>query len=279
MRTSRRSWASVGGLFAMAATTILCGAVRPAAAQAPAKSADQPLVLPVMPAPVPRRQVLSLEQLAELAAQNHPDLVAARARLVAAQGKYVQAGLYPNPTFGPRQDEWGWSDPIGHPGANISQEFVTAGKLRWARAAAAAGVQAADWQTVTRWFDVLTRVRFAYFEVLAAQREVQTVNKIVDVSKQALAAALRLETAGVGSRPDSIRAQVELEQNTIRLTASERRLDAAWRLLAVAVGIPDLAVQELDGSLDAPPPRLVWHALVEQTLIRSSELQEAQARL
>src|SRR5436189_1666713 len=163
MRRSGRTWASVVVVLLLAAAGTL-SIVRPAAAQTPRELPNPAILLPVMstpplpapelpalelPAPAPRpaqlpppqapapelpapkevRTGLSLEQLAEVAAANHPDLVVARARLQAAQGKYVQAGLYPNPIFGLRQDEWGHSDPIGHPGFILTQDFVTARKL------------------------------------------------------------------------------------------------------------------------------------------------------
>src|SRR5262245_11007616 len=46
---------------------------------------------------VPANGPLTLERLLDLAAQNNPDVRAARARAEAARGRLIQAGLYPNP--------------------------------------------------------------------------------------------------------------------------------------------------------------------------------------
>src|SRR5262249_44624546 len=113
-----------------------------------------PAPLPAaVPGPGPRLpgEAFTLPQLLKLAAENHPDLAVAHARSEAARGRLVQAGLYPNPVVTARSDEIGApggknNGDYGKPGVTIAQEIVTAGKLRFAQAAAGQGVQAADWQ-------------------------------------------------------------------------------------------------------------------------------------
>jgi outer membrane protein TolC len=60
-------------------------------------------------------------------------------------------------------------------------------------------VAAADWQALTRWYDVLTRVRIAFFEVLAAQREVHTNEEVVRIAQEGLEVARKLQKAGTGT--------------------------------------------------------------------------------
>src|SRR6266540_5494850 len=125
------------------------------------------------PRPVPE-SILTLEQLLALAARYSPDLPAARAQVDAARGKLIQAGLYPNPTVSWNADVVGERhNAAGEQSLVVNQNIVTAGKLRLAREAAAHGVTAAQWQAVTRWYDLLTRVRTAYWELLAAEQEVR----------------------------------------------------------------------------------------------------------
>src|SRR6185503_5854885 len=52
---------------------------------------------------------------------------------------------------------------------------------------------------------------------------------------------------------------------------------AARRLLATAVGVPDLPLDKLAGSLDQAPPDLAWETLRQTVLDQSSEIQEAMA--
>jgi cobalt-zinc-cadmium efflux system outer membrane protein len=220
----------------------------------------------------------SLEQLVRLAAEQQPELAAARARAEAARGRLLQAGLYPNPVVSWITDDLGdRRSAAGQSGGNVTQQIVTAGKLWLAQAAAAQGVAAADWQAVTRWYDVLTRVRLAYYEVLTARREVQTAEDVVKLAQEGLDAAEKLQKAGAGTQPDVLRARVELEQSRIRLRVARQRLEAAGKLLGVAVGVPDLAPRPLEGDLEAAAPTYDWPPLVETVLTRSSEVQEAQA--
>jgi cobalt-zinc-cadmium efflux system outer membrane protein len=230
-------------------------------------------------APSPRLEAtLSLDRLVALSAASNPALAIAQARAQAARGQLIQAGLYPNPIV-----SW-QSDQIGHPrnaagedGPIFAQTIVTAGKLRLAQAAAAYGVSAADWQAVTRWFDVLTRVRAAYFEVLTAQRAVETHEGIVRLAQEGLDAATKLQKAGAGTQPDVLRARVELEQTRVQLGVARQRLEAAWKLLAVAVGVPALPAAELSGDLETIAPAFDWQPALATMLARSSEVQEAQA--
>jgi cobalt-zinc-cadmium efflux system outer membrane protein len=223
---------------------------------------------------------LTLQRLLDLATENNPDLAAARARADAARGQLIQAGLYPNPVVAPGVEELGNKEgPAGLPGIAVEQEIVTAGKLRLARAAASYGVAAADWQATTRWFEVRTKVSQAYYELLAARREVETSEEAVKISREGLDAVRKLEKAGVRARPDVLRAQVDLDQNRLRLAQAEQRREAASKLLAAAVGLPSLPPGPVEGTLDQPVPAYSYQATLETVLVRSSEVQAAQAEI
>jgi cobalt-zinc-cadmium efflux system outer membrane protein len=169
--------------------------------------------------------------------------------------------------------------PAGFQNLMISQEFVTAGKLHLAQTAAGHGVTVADWQAVTKRFELITRVRLAYFEMLTAQRELETNEQIVKLSQELLDSAKAVERAGAGGRPDVLRAEVELNQSQIRLAVAKQRAEAAWKLLALSVGLPKLPPTPLAGSLDDAAPSYDWCAAASAALIRSSEVQAAQATI
>jgi cobalt-zinc-cadmium efflux system outer membrane protein len=228
------------------------------------------------PAPPP----LTLQRLLDLAAENSPELAAARARTDAARGQMIQAGLYPNPVAAPGVEELGNKEgSAGTPGIALEQEIVTAGKLRLARAAASYGLVAADWQATTRWFEVATKVRQAYYELLASRRAVETTRDAVRISQEGLEAARKLEKAGVRARPDVLRAQVEFDRDRIRLVQAEQDEQAARKLLAAAVGLPSLPPGPLEGTLDGAAPAYKYQTALETVLVRSSEVQAAQAEI
>jgi cobalt-zinc-cadmium efflux system outer membrane protein len=165
----------------------------------------------------------------------------------------------------------------GTQGPIIGQTIVTAHKLKLARAAAEAGLVAADWQAMTRWFEVMTRVRQAYFEVLTARAEVQANEEVVKLAEDGLSAVRKLHKAELATQPDLLRAEVELEQSQVRLRSAQQRARAAWKLLATAVGVPDLPLARLKGTLDGKVPEYEWEPVVGTVLTKSSELQEAEA--
>jgi cobalt-zinc-cadmium efflux system outer membrane protein len=238
---------------------------------------DVPAPHAPVPCPAPG-EPLGLDQLLALADQNHPDLAIAVARTEAARGRLIQAGLYPNPTFIWEGDEVGnRNGGGGTQGPIIGQTIITAHKLKLARAAAEAGLVAADWQTMTRWFEVMTRVRQAYFDVLAARAEVQASEEVVKIAEDGLSAVRKLLKAEIATQPDLLRAEVEEEQSQMRLRSAKQRANAAWKLLSTAIGIPDLPVGKLEGTLDGPVPEYEWEPVVSAVLTKSSELQEAQA--
>jgi cobalt-zinc-cadmium efflux system outer membrane protein len=223
---------------------------------------------------------LTLERLIALAEEHHPDLAIAAARAEAARGRLLQAGLYPNPTVGWEADELGHNgNAAGEQGPLLGQEIVTAGKLRLAQAAAAHGVALADWQAITRRFELLTRVRLAYYEVLTARREVRETEEVLKIAEEGVEVAKKLAAGPTGTKADVLRAEIELSQTRNRLAVAQERADAAWKQLATAVGLPALPPVPLEGDLEQPPPTYTWPAALRTMLTRSSEVQEAQAAI
>lgn len=220
----------------------------------------------------------SLDQLVQLAIEHHPELASAYTKAEMARGDFIQAGLCPNPTVAYIGEEFNNPDnPLGFQGAFVSQEIITAGKLRLAQTAAAHGLTVANWQALTKRYELITRVRQAYFEVLISQSELKANEQIVKLAQDGLDVAKTTERAGIGARSDVLRAEVELFQSNTRLVGAEERAGAAWKLLALAVGLPKLVPSTLAGALEDRPPGFEWREALATTLMRSSEIQAAQA--
>jgi cobalt-zinc-cadmium efflux system outer membrane protein len=221
-----------------------------------------------------------LERLLDLALAHHPELHVARAQAEAARGRLLQAGLYPNPTVGWQGEQIGdRNGRAGQQGPFVAQEIVTGGKLRLDQAAAGSGVTAAEWQALTHWSNVVTRVRAAYYEVLTAQREVQENEAVVRLAQENWEVTQKLHVVGRGTLPDVLRARVELEESRNRLVAACRRAEGAGQLLAAAAGLPELPAGPLEGRLELGPPAYELPALKAAVLARSSEVLHAQATL
>ena len=159
--------------FAFALTALAAGLV---AAEPPA----------LLPQPAVAQTGLTFAELAALAGNAHPDVKIARAAVIAAQGRFIQAGLYFNPIVGYYGSELNTKpNGAGKEGISFNQQIVTANKLGLAQAAASKGIAAADFVAITRYFDVVSRLRAAYFDAVAAQREVQ-VNEDLIASPRAV---------------------------------------------------------------------------------------------
>jgi len=171
------------------------------------------------------------------------------------------------------------SDPsngLGESGARIPQTGGTNGKPRMAKAAAARGVEAAD----GGYHDVLTRVRLAYFDLLKARRELDTMEFFVDSSEKALQTALSLEKRDANYGPDVRCAKDELEQNKLKKEAAVGRVEAAEKkMLTVLERLPPAPNRLAKRSKETDQVLLDfdWQTLLAFLRDSSTELQAARA--
>jgi outer membrane protein, heavy metal efflux system len=260
-------------------TTLLCLVLSGSslAAQGPRATLlpPEPSAEPVEPA-----RSLSLADLEDLALANNPTLPAAAGLVRQHQGLLKQAGLYPNPTAGYLRSDPDQAGQSQTAGVFLSQEFVTAGKLKLARAAGRQEVAHANWQLQAQRGRVLNDVRIRYYEVLGAQQAVRAAADLEALAAEGVKIAEQLFQAKQGARPDVLQAEIQLSAVRGALQDARYRHEAAWRQLTHVVGVPGLPKASLVGSLEADIPRLDWQQSV-QALLGSSPLlraQEAQIR-
>jgi cobalt-zinc-cadmium efflux system outer membrane protein len=220
---------------------------------------------------------LSLPDLENIALANNPTLAQAEAALQAARGTWVQAGLYPNPMIGYMGNEIGNEGRAGMNGLFVNQEFVTGGKLRLSRAAAAQQIRAAEQQLAAQRLRVLSDVRSAFVEVLTAQRTLQLAVELERIGSEGVRAADALLTAMEVSRVDVLQARIEADGARLLLVRAQNRELAAWRRLAAVLGAPDLPLRQLSGDLETGLPELSWSQSLGRLLAESPELATAQA--
>jgi outer membrane protein, heavy metal efflux system len=237
---------------------------------------------PELPSPAGSSQGAKPLTLAEVEASAmafHPVLREAEGQVRAARGEWLQVGLRPNPAIGYLGEEIGDAGTAGKQGGFVSQEFITAGKLRLGRAVALRDVSAAEQQFERTRLELVTTARIYYFEAVAAQRQVALARQLEAMGSQAVKASeLRLQ-AMEGSRASLLASQVEFESASLLVEQATNRQQAAWRRLASIAGLADATPRPLEDLLAKPLPALDWQQQRERLLAGSPELAELRFRV
>jgi cobalt-zinc-cadmium efflux system outer membrane protein len=245
----------------------------------------RPVTPPPEVLPEPKAQATSIQpgvllaDLIQLALSTNPSLQQAGLDVNAAQGKALQAGLYPNPILSGTFDELG--DVQGPSGINtfpqLTQEFVTAGKLKLARAAALRQTDIAALDLVRKRMELITAVRKRFIAVLALQRRLEILEDLVKLANDAVDTAERKLKAKQISELDVLQFRVEQNRLAAKLEATRREQVAAWRQLAAIVGIPKMPPSAVFGTLEADIPELDYETTRALVLNRHPSVQAAEA--
>jgi cobalt-zinc-cadmium efflux system outer membrane protein len=200
-------------------------------------------------------QPVGVDEFVGLAVARNPRLGRLTFNAEAARGRFVQAGLYPNPVFAFTADELG--DRTGPPGIltpQMSQEIVRGNKLQLSQAVAAREVDQAVLAVFAERYALVGAVRAAFYEAYALQQRAVVLRELVRLSGEAVSTGEKLFAAKEIPRLDIIQLEVEQERFRADLEAVERELPAAYRRLAAVTGDPRLPVAELVARFDDPPP-------------------------
>lgn len=197
---------------------------------------------------------LTLEQLQRMALTNNPTLGEAKAGVNAAAGRTLQAGLWPNPTIGYIGEEIrGGSFGGGQHGVFFQQNIVLGGKLGLDRKISVEEGRQAMAEVDEQRLRVENGVRIAFYQALAAQQMVEVRNNLRALANDAVETTRQLFNIGQADQPDVLQAQVEADAAELAAIAEQQEQTRAWRVLASAVGKPDLALTRLAGNLEELP--------------------------
>jgi cobalt-zinc-cadmium efflux system outer membrane protein len=257
-----------------------CDHVHPLIEQHVAEAAPQkaaPLILPCT-APVPPTEgPLDLPALWDLALRYNPSLREAAAEVEAARGRWIQAGKYPNPRFIYTEELIGSGlAQEGNYSFQVSQEIVTAGKLRLDRAAAARGVDVSRIALLGRKFDTLTRLRRAYYDYQALVALAQVNQEVIRSLEEGVENTRKLvEEARTTPRDNLLRLQVLLDQARISQARNQVNLEGAWKQLATEVGVANLPRPAMERILPTVVPSWDAEAILRRVQSSNTELVQA----
>jgi cobalt-zinc-cadmium efflux system outer membrane protein len=201
-------------------------------------------------AEVPATAPVEVDDFVRLAMEHHPRISKARFAIDAANGKHIQAGLYPNPVLLLTGNEI--LDRTGRSGIwtpYFAQEIVRGNKLSLSQAVAAREVDQATLALLGERYAVAAAVRGAFFEALVLQDRVSILDRLVTLTEEVVRSGRAAKIAPL----DLLPLEVEREKFRADAESARRELPAAYRRLAAAAGDPTLAFGPLRGSLDAVP--------------------------
>lgn len=221
---------------------------------------------------------VEVDELVRQAIGRNPRLSKATFSIDAAQGKYIQAGLYPNPNLAITGDEFG--DRTGPGGIitapQVTQEIVTARKLSLSQAVAAKEVDQSTLALLRDRYEVVGSVRAAFYDLYALERRIAVLDELVKLAGEAVKNGQTLLDNKQIARLDLVQLEVELARFRSQAEAARRELPGARKRIAALVGDPRLPVGSAAGPyVDVPlydPERTLDTVLATHPEVRSARV-------
>jgi cobalt-zinc-cadmium efflux system outer membrane protein len=223
-------------------------------------------------------ELVSLEQMENIARQMNPTLRQAEAEIRAAKARQQQAGLYPNPTVGYTGDEIrGGSVGGGKEGFFVQQTFVTAGKLGLSRAVFGKEAKLASLEADEQRIRVESAVRMAFLRVLAAQEMLDARRDMAKIAQDNAETQRQLLNTGQADETEVLDAEVEVQRMRMGERMQENTLREEWRSLTSVIGQPDMPMATVAGDLEHGWPELNEEEAVEAITKESPAVRIAEA--
>ena len=221
---------------------------------------------------------LQVDDLVGTAIAQNPRLARATFAIDAAQGRFAQAGLYPNPVLAITADELG--DRQGPGGIitapQISQEIVTGRKLSLSQAVAAREVDQSSLGLLRERYAVIGSVRAAFYDLYALERRLAVLDELAKLAADAVKNGQILFDNKQIARLDLIQLEVEQARFRSQAESAQRELPGARNRLAAAVGNPRLEIGTIAGPYEDVPKydanRTLETVLATHPDIRSARL-------
>lgn len=199
-----------------------------------------------------------VDDFVRFAVSANPRIARATFAIDAARGRYVQAGLYPNPELAVNWDEIGDQsspDRLGILTApRVTQTIVTGRKLSLSQAVAAREVDQATLDLLNERYTVAASVRASFYEAYTLQQRVEILGELVRLAEESVAIGKTLVENKQIARLDLLQLEVGLERFRADQQATAKTLPAARRRLAAAAGDHELSVPPaLTGAFDDLP--------------------------
>jgi cobalt-zinc-cadmium efflux system outer membrane protein len=151
--------------------------------------------------------------------------------------------IYPNPTFSYSREGAGYNGFF-----ELSQTVPLSGRIHYLREAGSSAASAADANREAVLWSLRNDLRLAFYRMVAAQEQARTLSNGASEVEQLIRLLRTREQEGEGSRYDRLRAERELTELRVDLTAARSAMAATGA--RVTGFLPEgLRVQEVRGDL------------------------------
>ncbi|MEA5570821.1 TolC family protein [Calothrix sp. UHCC 0171] len=260
---------------------------------------SSPLLVPSKPEEVQiqENQPLTLEQALEIARNSNPQLKTAILELERSRAglKEAEAALYP--TFGingslteskSAQDSLSVNSGIAPPGsdkartaftgqAEINYNIYTSGRRSASIREAKERVKISELDVETRFQEIRLSVTSRYYDLQAADEQLRISAAAVENAQASLRDAQALERAGVGTKFDVLRSQVNLANSQQDYTNARSRQQISQRQLVSLLNLPQTVNISTAESVKIAG---LWQQSLEESIVNAYQYrQELQQRL
>lgn len=201
----------------------------------------------------------TLDQITAEALRNNPELQVFEQSIASAKGGVKTARTIQNPelTIAPgvrHLREGGASGNLFHAELALSQLFKFPGKRALEIAIARGNVELAEIAREGFRFQVVTKVRRAYYDYLASQKIAQSRRDQVESAKTFVESARKRAESGYASDFETVKSQAELIAANRALLQAEGRAIAARVTLNALMGRAPAALLSISGTLENVQP-------------------------
>lgn len=205
----------------------------------------------------PILSLLTLQEALARATRTNPVLRAKQAQLAAAEGVRNDArGMFFNNPQLSLDNTWRQAPQAGGGderrrewGAGLSQAFETGGQGRLRRDAAAAALEALNFEIADTQRQVHGDVATRFYQVMALQQRVELEVQALKLFDDAATAVQKRRLAGEDTKLDSNIAMVEAERARNQLAVAQEQLIDARRDLAARLQLADAVLPQAQGDL------------------------------
>lgn len=215
---------------------------------------------------------VSVDDLIEQAKRNSPLIAQAAADVEETRGRWLQAGLYPNPTFGYQADQIGSGSSAGQQGAFFNQTIVTGGKLKLARSVAYYDYLNAQLRLRKTEIDLTRQVRADFYAAAVAAENVRFSRLISSFTQEVYRREVAMVRAGQAAPFEAAAMRAVVGQTRTNLFQARNRYVSAWKQLAATLNSPGIGPLPLAIDVGEVNPRLHFDVVKDMLLARHTDL-------